>query len=50
MRKLQRERPSDISFMKDTDEEIDTDEIDEEDWIEYMKGSTAITVERMKTS
>ena len=30
-----------VSFMKDTDEEIDTAEIEEEEWIEYMKRSTA---------
>ena len=37
--------------MEDTDEEIDSGEIDEEeDWIEYTKRSTAIAVERMKTS
>ena len=28
--------------MNDTDEEIDTGEIDEEDWIEDMERSTAI--------
>ena len=31
---------SDISFMNDIDEETDTAEIKEEDWIEYMKRST----------
>ena len=36
--------------MSDTDDEIDTDEIDEEDWIEYMKRSTAAAVERMKAA
>ena len=34
------DQDSDISFMNDTDEEIDTAEIEEEDWIEYMKRST----------
>ena len=34
--------------MKDTDEEIDTAEIEEEERIEYMKRSTATAVERMK--
>ena len=34
--------------MKDTDEEIDTAEIEEEEWIEYMKRSTATAIERMK--
>ena len=44
------DQDSDISFMKDTDEEIDTGEIEEEDWIEYMKRSTATAVDRMKTA
>ena len=35
--------------MNDTDEEIDTAEI-EEDWIEYMKRSTEEAMERMKTA
>ena len=33
--------------MNDTDDEIDIDEIEEEDWFEYMKRSTAVAVERM---
>ena len=41
---------SDIFFMKDTDEEIDTGEVEEQDWIEKMKRSTSIAVERMKSS
>ena len=36
--------------MNDTDEEIDTAEIEEEDWIEYMKRSTDEAMERMKTA
>ena len=44
------DQDKDISFMKDTDEEIDTDEIEEEDWIEYMKRSTATAVEKMKAA
>ena len=35
------DQDSDVSFMKDTDEEIDTAEIEEEEWIEYIKRSTA---------
>ena len=31
------DQDSDVSFMKDTDEDIDTGEIEEEDWIEYLK-------------
>ena len=41
------DQDNDISFMNDTDDEIHADEI-EEDWIEDMKRSTAIAVERMK--
>ena len=33
--------------MKDVNEEIDTSEIEEEDWMEYMKRSTASAVERI---
>ena len=32
-----RDQDSDISFVNDTDEEIDTAEIEEEEWIEYVK-------------
>ena len=39
-----------ISFMRDIDEEIDTGEIEEKDWIEHMKRSTATAIERMKTA
>ena len=42
------DQDSDVSFMKDTDEEIDTAEIEEEEWIEYTKRRTATAVERMK--
>ena len=48
------DQDSDISFMNDTDEEIDTAEIEEEeeeeDWIEYVKRSTEEAMERMKTA
>ena len=43
------DQDSDASFMNDTDEEIDTAEI-EEDWIEYMKRSTAAAVDQMRTA
>ena len=39
-----------IAIMNDTEEEIDTSEIEEEDWIEHMKRSTAIAVARMTNS
>ena len=44
------DQDSDFSFMKDTDEEIDRDESEEEDWIEYMKRSTAVAGERMNAA
>ena len=42
------DQDSDVSIMKDTDEEIDTAEIEEEECIEFMKRSTATAIERMK--
>ena len=45
-----RDQDSDISFMNDTAEEIDTAEIEEEDWVEYIKRSTDEAMERMKTA
>ena len=44
------DQDSDISFMNNTDEEIDTADTEEEDWIEYMKRSTEEAMERMKTA
>ena len=44
------DQDSDASFINDTDEEIDTVEIEEEDWIEYMKRSTAAAVDQMRTA
>ena len=41
-----RDQDSDISFMNDGDEEIDTAEIEEEAWFDYMKRSTAAEIER----
>ena len=41
---------SDISFMNDTDEEIDTAMIEEEDGIEYMRRSTDEAIEQMKNT
>ena len=40
---------SEVSFMGDTDEDIDTTEI-EEDWIEYMRRSTRLAEEKMRTA
>ena len=45
-----RDKDRDISFMNDTDEEIDTAEIEEEDWIEYIKRSTDEAMQRMETA
>ena len=33
---------SEVSFVGDTDEDIDTTEIEEENWIEYVKRSTRL--------
>ena len=44
------DQDSDVSFENDTDEEIDTAEIEEEDWIECMKRSTATATERMQAA
>ena len=44
------DQDSDISFKNDTDEEIDSAEIEEEEWIEYMERSTDESTERMKTA
>ena len=43
------DQDSDIPFMKDTDEEIDTADIEEE-LIEHMKRSTDEAIERMKSA
>ena len=44
------DQDNDISFMKDTDEEIDTADVEEEEWIEYVKRRTDSVMERMKTA
>ena len=44
------DQDSDIFFMNDTDEEIDTAEIEEEDWIEYIKRSTDEAMQTMETA
>ena len=44
------DQDSDISFMNDTDAEIDTAEIEEEDWIDHMKRSTEEAMEWMRTA
>ena len=44
------DQDSDISLMKDIDEEIGSGEVEGEDWVEYMKRSTATAVEKMKAA
>ena len=44
------DQDSDVSFMNDTDEEFDTAESEEEDWIEYIKRSTTEAEEKMKST
>ena len=38
---------SDVSFESDKDEEIDATEIEEEDWVDYIKRSTNEAMEKM---
>ena len=42
-----KDQDSDVSFENDTEEEIDTTEIEEEDWINYIKRSTNDAIEKM---
>ena len=42
-----KDQDSDVSFEKDTEEEIDNTEIEEEEWIEYIKRSTNDAIENM---
>ena len=39
---------SEVTFDEDSDKEIDTIEIEEEDWIEYIKRSTADALDKME--
>ena len=39
---------SEVTLVEDTDEEMDTIEIEEEDWIEYIKRSTADVLDKME--
>ena len=39
---------SDVSFESDDDEQIDAAEIEEEDWVEYMKRSTNEAMVKME--
>ena len=42
------DQDSDVSFESDNDEEIDAAEIEEEDWVEYIKRSTNEAMEKME--
>ena len=44
----ERDHDSVVSFMNDTDEELDTAEIEEKDWAEYTKRSTKEAEEQMR--
>ena len=44
------DQDSDISFKNDTDEEIDTTAIGEEEWTEHMKRSTDEAIKQMKNA
>ena len=44
----QNDQESDVSFESDNDEEIDAAEIEEEDWVEYIKRSTNEAMEKME--
>ena len=46
----ERDHDSVVSFMNDTDEELDTAEIEEEDWVEYTKRSTKEAEEQMRAA
>ena len=41
------DQDSNISFKNDTDDETDTTEIEEEDWIDYIKRSTGEAIGKM---
>ena len=42
------DQDSDVSFESDNDEEIDAAEIEEEDWVDYIKRSTNEAMEKME--
>ena len=46
--KSHNDQDSGVSFESDNDEEMDAAEIEEEDWIEYIKRSTNEAVEKME--
>ena len=42
------DQDSDVSFESDNDEEIDAAEIEEEDWVDYIRRSTNEAMEKME--
>ena len=46
--KTQDDVDSEVTFEDDPDEEMDTIEIEEEDWIEYIKRSTVDALDKME--
>ena len=42
------DQDSDVSFEIDNDEEIDAEEIEEEEWVEYIKRNTIEAMEKME--
>ena len=42
-----KDQDRDVSFENDTEEEMDTTEVEEEDWIDYTKRSTNDAMEKM---
>ena len=44
------DQDSEVSFMENTDEDIDTVGIEEEDWVEHIKRSTRQAEEKMRTA
>ena len=45
--KAHKDQDSDVSFENDTEEQIDTAEIEEEDWIDDINRSTNDAIEKM---
>ena len=43
-----KDQDSDVFFENETEEKIDTTEIEKEDWIEYFKKSTNDAIEKMR--
>ena len=46
--RTQNDVDSEVTFDEDSEKDIDTIEIEEEDWIDYIKRSTADTLDKME--